>query len=56
MYIVLIIIRYHSSDILITPLDQFASKVGNDPKWEDKTDERLVWVSKISFVAFAATS
>jgi hypothetical protein len=36
---------FRSSDILITPLDQFGSKVGKDPVWEDKKDERLVWVS-----------
>ena len=33
-----------SSDILITPLDQFHDKPGKDPKWEHKTSSKLAWV------------
>jgi hypothetical protein len=33
-----------SSDILVTPLDQFNDKPGKDPKWEDKTNPKLAWV------------
>ncbi|RXK37688.1 hypothetical protein M231_05021 [Tremella mesenterica] len=31
------------SDILITPLDQFHSDKGPDPKWEDKKSAKLAW-------------
>ncbi|EIW73449.1 hypothetical protein TREMEDRAFT_42362 [Tremella mesenterica DSM 1558] len=32
-----------NSDILITPLDQFHSDKGPDPKWEDKKSAKLAW-------------
>ncbi|TXT13364.1 hypothetical protein VHUM_00731 [Vanrija humicola] len=32
-----------NSDILVTPLDQFADRTGRDPVWEKKSDPRLVW-------------
>jgi hypothetical protein len=32
-----------SSDILVTPLDQFNDKPGKDPKWEDKTGKTEQW-------------
>jgi hypothetical protein len=34
----------HSSDILISPLDQFHDQPGKDPKSEDKTSSKLVRV------------
>lgn len=32
-----------NSDILVTPLDQFADRTGRDPVWEKKSDPRLAW-------------
>nr|KIR49754.1 hypothetical protein I312_00844 [Cryptococcus bacillisporus CA1280] len=32
-----------SSDILVTPLDQFHDPPGNDPEWENKPSSKLAW-------------
>lgn len=40
--------HYFSSDILITPVDQFTNEVGYDPVWEKKRDSRMVWVGETS--------
>ena len=39
--------RILSSDILITPLDQFTNEVGYDPEWKEKADSRMVWVGPL---------
>ena len=31
------------SDILVTPLEQYYTKVGPDPAWEDKRHNKLLW-------------
>lgn len=44
-----------SSDILVTPLDQFHDRTGRDPVWEKKKSAKLVWVREwtpaINFLA-----
>lgn len=37
-----------SSDILVTPLDQFFDKVRGDVPWDKKRDSRLAWVGTTS--------
>lgn len=30
-------------------MEAFTEEVGNDPPWEEKTDSRLLWVSRLRF-------
>lgn len=40
------------SDLLLTPLEQFRDATGEDPEWEDKKYDKLVWRGSTTGVWF----